>query len=412
MTVELPENAARPPVGTTLMLVAGRTLMTLGAVTLAFAGFQLWGTGLAESRAQAELNARFEEQLALAAVIGPAETPDPVDLPTSDGQPTEPGHEATEGRTKPVMVVDVGEPERAEDDRSAGSRKTEPMPGFGDPIGVLDIPAIGVNKTVAHGTGREVLRSGPGHYPSTPLPWQPGNVAIAGHRTTHGAPFLDIDRLEPGDTISVETVRGTYVYSVEGQLDDAGRATGHRIVTPEAVDVITDQGDNRLTLTACHPKYSARQRIIVTAVRISGPEPEPEPKPETAVIDLAAPTPVAPAATPAPAGPTPTGPAPDVPPPPPANPGLPTGPTKGVISPDRATMNTALGAPAGETLGWQIDYAAPTAWWAAVTAAMAMTAWVIGRLWRRFPSYAMAVPPMTLSLYYCFVNLERFIPAV
>ena len=84
------------------------------------------------------------------------------------------------------------------------------------------IPKIGVDKIVVEGVGRNDLRKGPGHYPDTPMPGQPGNAAIAGHRTTYGAPFNRIDELEPGDEILVTTLQGPFTYEV----------TGTEIVTP------------------------------------------------------------------------------------------------------------------------------------------------------------------------------------
>ena len=125
----------------------------------------------------------------------------------------------------------------------------------GEPTAHLRIPAIGVDKIVVEGVSLDDLKKGPGHYPETPLPGQEGNAAIAGHRTTYGAPFNRIDELEKGDEILVETVQGDFRYLVEEQL----------IVSPSQVEVLEDKGDNRLTLTACHPKYSARERIIVVA---------------------------------------------------------------------------------------------------------------------------------------------------
>ena len=115
------------------------------------------------------------------------------------------------------------------------------------------------------------LKRGPGHYEETPLPGQAGNAAIAGHRTTYGAPFNRIDELEPGDEIVVTTVQGEFTYIVKEQL----------IVSPKQVEVLEDAGDNRLTLTACHPKYSARERIVVVSELAEDEEPLPRP-PRTA----------------------------------------------------------------------------------------------------------------------------------
>ncbi len=85
---------------------------------------------------------------------------------------------------------------------------------MGDPIGTLVIPEIGVDQVVVEGTGSAQLAVGPGHYVATPLPGQPGNVGIAGHRTTHGRPFYDLNDLVTGDPITVTTLQGTFRYLV------------------------------------------------------------------------------------------------------------------------------------------------------------------------------------------------------
>ena len=125
----------------------------------------------------------------------------------------------------------------------------------GDAIGRIRIPEIGVNKVVVEGTDAGSLRKGPGHYPETPLPGIHGTVAIAGHRTTYGAPFNEVDKLERGDEILVEMPYGRFVYQVERQ----------QIVDPSATWVTRRVGHDRLVLTACHPKYSAAQRIVIFA---------------------------------------------------------------------------------------------------------------------------------------------------
>jgi sortase A len=104
-------------------------------------------------------------------------------------------------------------------------------------------------------TGAGSLRSGPGHYLGTALPGQPGTVGIAGHRTTYGAPFRHIDALRRGDAIDVTMPYGNFVYRVEGT----------RIVGPQDVSSLRAVGRQRLVLTACHPLYSAAQRIVVLA---------------------------------------------------------------------------------------------------------------------------------------------------
>ena len=145
-------------------------------------------------------------------------------------------------------------------------------PDDGEAIARLVIPAIDVDEIVVAGVRTDDLRKGPGHYGTTPLPGQPGNAAIAGHRTTNGAPFGRIDELAPGDEIIVETLQGRFVYRVlPGDRGMAGRTPGYRIVLPTTLEVLDDHGDNRLTLTSCHPKYSSRQRIIVHAELVGEP---------------------------------------------------------------------------------------------------------------------------------------------
>jgi sortase A len=125
----------------------------------------------------------------------------------------------------------------------------------GDAIGRVRIPEIDVNKVVVEGTDGGTLRKGPGHYPETSLPGIRGTVAIAGHRTTYGAPFRDIDKLERGDLIVLEMPYGRFEYTVQKE----------QIVDPSATWVTRRVGYDRLVLTACHPKYSAAQRIVTFA---------------------------------------------------------------------------------------------------------------------------------------------------
>ena len=121
----------------------------------------------------------------------------------------------------------------------------------------------------------EDLRKGPGHYRTTPNPGQAGNAAIAGHRTTYGAPFHRVDELEPGDPIFVTTAQGVFEYRVLGFPNpEGGEDVGYFIVDPSDTWVLDQTpGRNLLTLTACHPKFSARQRIIVQAELVGDPAP-------------------------------------------------------------------------------------------------------------------------------------------
>jgi sortase A len=125
----------------------------------------------------------------------------------------------------------------------------------GDPMGRIVMPAIGVSEVFVEGTGAGDLRTGPGHYPGTPFPGERGTVAIAGHRTTYGAPFRNIDKLDAGDRIELRMPYGQFTYRVEQT----------RIVPPTEVSVTNRVSFDRLILSACHPLYSAAQRIVVFA---------------------------------------------------------------------------------------------------------------------------------------------------
>lgn len=133
--------------------------------------------------------------------------------------------------------------------------------GEGDALTRITIPSIEVDVVVVEGTTASALRAGAGHYPSTPLPCEVGNVAIAGHRTTYGRPFHDLDKLGPGDIIGLETPIGECTYEVSEEPF---------VVTPDRVDVVANTPEKAsLTLTTCHPKGSARERLVVKADMIN-----------------------------------------------------------------------------------------------------------------------------------------------
>ncbi len=130
----------------------------------------------------------------------------------------------------------------------------------GKGLAVIDIPKIQLeNKVVVEGVSRDELRKGPGHIPSTAPPGQPGTFGVSGHRTTYGAPFYRLDELEKGDTITVVTREAIYTYTV----------TRTAVVRPTDTQVLDNvRGSNgrlkpTITLTTCHPRYSARQRLVV-----------------------------------------------------------------------------------------------------------------------------------------------------
>ena len=274
--------------GRVLLGAVGRVLIAAGLLILSFVGYQLWGTSFAEARSQERLVEEFKR---------------------------------TEG---PALEA------------------IRPVPGGA--VGLIEIPKIGLDKAFVEGVGVAELKTGPGHYPKTPMPGQPGNAAIAGHRTTYGAPFNRLDELVAGDAILVTTAQGEFRYEVESAT----------VVHPGQSEVLDPTSDSRLTLTTCHPEFSAAQRLVVTAKLV---------------------TPVAPPTEP------PT-----------------TGPTT-----ERDTLDAGL---SGD----------PTARWPAfawgLAAATAFACMQVGaRYWRRLPSYVVGAPLFLVTLFLFFENFARLLPA-
>jgi len=259
---------------------AGRVMIITGLIVLLFVVFQLWGTNFQEARSQSDLRDDFDQRLDEAAslidftVVAPTTT-----LPSATL------HAATVPATtsSSMPVVDEAVPPEPPSTTVTLPGGYDPavlalyLPEDGDALARLEIPAIDVDKVVVRGVAVSDLRKGPGHYSQSALPGNAGNSAIAGHRTTWGSPFNRIDELTPGDEIVVTTIQGEFRYRVldpeeayDGQLDLVDdRGDGHIIVDPNAAWVLTDFGDDRLTLTACHPKLSSRQRIVVAAELIN-----------------------------------------------------------------------------------------------------------------------------------------------
>ncbi len=208
--------------------VLGRILLGVGLLILLFVAYQLWGTGIAESHSQAQLRQRLDAQLHRA-----------------DNHPT------TTTATKPSSSTTTSS---AGDQPTVGP--TVAAPDDGNPVGLLQITKIGLSKVIVQGTSTTDLRLGPGHYPGTPLPGELGNAAIAGHRTTYGAPFYNLDKLARGDHIVITTLQGTFTYHVTATL----------IVSPTDTSVVDNTATPELTLTTCNPRFSAAQRLVVHAV--------------------------------------------------------------------------------------------------------------------------------------------------
>lgn len=224
-------DGARSRAATGLRWVIGATgevLITAGAVLLLFVAWQLWWTDVAANRQQSATVQALAKDFERAA---------PAPAPTASASPIP---------TTPVSDLPTGI-------------------SHGKPFAILRIPRFGADwaRPVLEGTDPTTLKAGIGHYAGTALPGEVGNVALAGHRTTYGRPFHEIERLRPGDRLVIETARGHTVYAVDR----------HAIVAPTAMDVIAPvpqrpgakPTEGWLTLTTCHPTYSAAQRYIVFA---------------------------------------------------------------------------------------------------------------------------------------------------
>jgi sortase A len=126
-------------------------------------------------------------------------------------------------------------------------------------IGTISIPKIGLNHPIYEGIWLTVIDHGPGHWPNTAMPGRRGNTVFPGHRVTHSHPFLDLDKLAPGDQIIFHMADGDHVYAVRQTI----------IVKPTDMWVIDQTETPTVTLIACHPKHSAAERIVVKGDLVS-----------------------------------------------------------------------------------------------------------------------------------------------
>lgn len=303
----------------------GRVLVVAGLFILGFVAFQLWGTGIEESRNQSSLTTALARTASGIDGVQVDSNPRPVELANELAD--------VEVETAPAMSA----------------------PPAGDPVGILQIDRIGLTRVIVSGVSKQDLKEGPGHYSATPLPGQAGNSGIAGHRTTYGAPFNRIDELQVGDPIVISTPQGQFTYTVIPAPDSE---QAWYVVDPSDVSVLDDKGDNRITLTACHPKYSAKQRIIVNAVLGS----------------------------------------------PPAASG-----TIGAVGPGEAA---AAAAAFDESLQGDDDALAPTLLFGLGAAAALMATWALGRWWKKVPAWAIGTPAVLVLVWFCYVNLDRYLPAL
>ncbi|MGI9584419.1 MAG: class E sortase [Acidimicrobiia bacterium] len=238
-------DTRKPSILVRVIRTAGWTSIGLGLFLLGFVVHQLYVTTWFAQQNNDTLETEAVEHFETATIteveyIDPV-TQEPIVPPVSD-DPSAPDQE-------PLRVL------------------AEEPPEEGDPFAIIRIPSIERLQegwTVVEGVRRSDLKNGAGHMPDTPLPGQPGNAVIAGHRTTYGAPFHEFDELVPGDIIEVETALGVHTYAVSETL----------IVRPTEVWVTDPREGAWLTLTTCHPKFSSRQRLVVFAELVEGPNAE------------------------------------------------------------------------------------------------------------------------------------------
>ena len=224
----------------------GKSFITLGLLMFLFVGYQLWGTGIQTAQAQNRLEDEFHRKLA-ATTTTTATTTTPTT--TVAIATTVPGATTVPAATTTTTTTTI-----------PTAAPSDPIPE-GDGIAILRIPRIGINWVVVEGVTVADLKEGPGHFPETVLPGQLGNSAIAGHRTTNGHPFRNLDQLEVGDLIELTTPVGIYTYAVTGSV----------IVQPSeyaAVIPTVDPTIATLVLATCDPPYTARNRLVIRATLV------------------------------------------------------------------------------------------------------------------------------------------------
>jgi sortase A len=273
--------------------IVGKTLIWSGLLILSFVAYELWGTGIAEARNQKTLTKQFRHALETPAAASPAVNDAPPVLPASGA------------------------------------------------VAVIKFPKLNVEKTVVEGVSVSDLKKGPGHYPETPMPGHIGNVAVAGHRTTYGAPFYRLDELKSGDAILITTREGQFKYKV----------TQSKVVGPDDSSVLNPTPDNRLTLTTCHPRFTASQRLVIIASLEGKADPRPSPKTEAPETSK-------------PAG----------------------------LSGTRIPRQPAIGWGTAVAMAW-------------------LSTWALSKLWLRWPSYAIGAPVIIVLLFLFFENFSRLLPA-
>jgi sortase A len=342
---------------------AGKSLIVLGLLMFAFVAYQLWGTGIQTSQAQDDLHSQFQQGLQSTTTST-----------TTTGVPAS----TVPSSTTPVATTTTQVP----------VAPSGPALASGTPIAQLKIASIGLDWTVVQGVGRSDLKKGPGHFPETPLPGQLGNAAIAGHRTTYGQPFRDLDRVKPGDLIDITTLAGHYIYKVSGTT----------IVTPhDYVKVIPtrDRTKATLVLATCNPAFSTKQRLIVHAELVLSKSdqvfaPPAETTPTSSVPDTTAPATTGPGST---------------------SPGTTTGSTTTVAAAPTTTL--ADGTTDAFSQGWFADSSAiwQSILWGLALVGVSLGAYLIGKRFRRlWVSFLVGAVPFVVVLYFFFENVNRLLP--
>ena len=255
-----------------LLRAVGWTLVAAGVVVLLYIVYALWFTGFETQQAQQQLRQQWQQQVGAstgedAQPPGGAETAAPPAGGEADTEavPTGEDGDAGQGEDRDAGQAqdrDAGEARDASRDGLVGNAALAKME-FVRP-GSAATPVRSDPLFVVNGVGYNDLTRGPGRYPDTALPGEDGNFAIAGHRTTYDAPFYDLDELRQGDEIHITDRSGTeHVYAFAER----------RIVEPTAAWVLADEpldgATATLTLTTCHPRFSAAQRMVVFAELVS-----------------------------------------------------------------------------------------------------------------------------------------------
>lgn len=237
--------------------VLGELLITCGLIVLLFVAWELWWTNLEADRKQDAATSALVRQFG--------------DVPLPD----RPSARPPAGTAGPEAPSSAGPQAPAAADPGASSKADREEFGVppaarldldGATFAVMYIPRFGEDfaRPVTNGVGLDVLNNlGIGHYPSTQLPGEKGNFAVAAHRQTHGQVFYDIDKLGAGDRIYVQTREGFYTYAYRST--EIVHPTRSEVLLPVPHRPGAEPTTSILTLTSCDPPFSTAMRIIAYA---------------------------------------------------------------------------------------------------------------------------------------------------